>query len=101
MAYNTPTSSDNFQYQEKFQVYINDISWDPKQISSYQGKKSQRSYYGFSLPRQLSFDIPENVIEQTIKNPKITYDVVESFCYNALSRKFGHEVYSCQIWVLW
>lgn len=99
MAYNKPIA-DDFQHQEKFQVYINDISWNPKQISSYQGKKDQKSYYG-SLPNQMSFDVPENVIEQATKNPKNEYDIVETFIYNALTRKFGHEVYSCQIWIFW
>ena len=83
----------------EYQVYVNDISWSEKPISSnYQGKKDHR--YQGPLPRQLTFDIPANVIEQANKNPKNTYDIIETFICNTLTRKFMHEVWNCQIWIL-
>ena len=83
----------------QYQVYVNDISWSDKQlISNYQGKKDHK-FYG-ELPRQLTFDIPNTVIEQTKKNTADTYDIIETFIYNALTRKFMHEVLGCQIWLL-
>lgn len=105
MAYNKSSSAPRHSYQDqdstfhnKFQVYLNDITWNPKQTSSYQVKKDKTNYG--ALPRQMTFDIPETVLEQARKDPKNFNDVIESFIYNTLTRKFMHEVYCCQIWLL-
>ena len=83
----------------QYQVYVNDISWSTKPIfANYQGKKEHK-LQGV-LPQQLTFDIPANVIEQTKKNPKDMNDIIETFICNTLTRKFMHEVWHCQIWIL-
>ncbi len=51
------------------------------------------------LPSQMSLDIPEAVLLQANKNKSSFNDVIESFCYNVLAKKFGHEVNRCQIWL--
>lgn len=101
MAYNKKTKreDDTGAASSPYQVYVNDINWSEKPISSnYQGKKDHR-FQGF-LPKELTFDIPANVIEQTVKNPKDANDIIETFIYNTLTRKFMHEVMNCQIWLL-
>lgn len=47
----------------------------------------------------MAFDIPQNVIENAYRVKDEFNDVIESYVYNALTRKFGHEVYSAQIWL--
>lgn len=101
MAYNKKVSKEDAGSGEssQYQVYVNDISWSSKPISiNYQGKKDHR--FQGPLPKQLAFDIPANVIEQTKKNLKDTNDIIETFICNTLTRKFMHEVLHCQIWIL-
>lgn len=110
MAYNKPTPDhQSDQNSGKFQVYINDISWNPKPIaSSYQRGRGgdQRSKNSSSqsgeeeLLKQMLFDIPDGVVAQASKNPNAFNDIIETFVCNALTRKFMHEVYHCQIWIL-
>ena len=102
MAYNKKAKREDGGVERvgsQYQVYVNDISWSKEQISSnYQSKRDHR--FQGNLPRQLTFDIPANVIEQTEKNPKDANDIIETFICNALTRKFMHEVLNCQIWIL-
>ena len=65
------------------QVMICNIVWN--------GKSAE-------LPKQLMFDIPEGVLEQANKNKNSFNDIIETFCYNALWRKFKCEVNFCQVW---
>ena len=94
---------DGSQLEEnKYQVYVNDISWNPNQIQSYQARASKNVYDYKSLPKSLTFDVPATIIAQADKNKKNTIeDIIEQFIYSSLTRKFLHEVYSCQIWILW
>lgn len=98
-----PNSVDGSQLEEnKYQVYVNDISWNPNQIQSYQVRASKNVYDYKSLPKSLTFDVPATIIAQANKNNKNTIeDIIEQFIYSSLTRKFLHEVYSCQIWILW
>ena len=102
MAYNQKAKIEDGGVEivgSQYQVYVNDISWSNEQISSnYQSKRDHR--FQGNLPSQLTFDIPVNVIEQTEKNPKDADDIIETFIYNALTRKFMHEVLNCQIWIM-
>ena len=102
MAYNKKAKIEDGGVEivgSQYQVYVNDISWSNEQISSnYQSKRDHR--FQGNLPSQLTFDIPVNVIEQTEKNPKDADDIIETFIYNALTRKFMHEVLNCQIWIM-
>ena len=40
-----------------------------------------------------------SVLQQARGKKNVFNDVIESYIYNALTRKFGHEVYHCQIWL--
>lgn len=104
MAYNKKTKKEDIDAtsisSSQYQVYINDISWNSEMISTnYQGKKDHR-LNGESLPNQLTFDIPLNVVENAKKNQNDMYDIIETFICNTLTRKFMHEVWHCQIWIL-
>lgn len=82
------------------QVYVNDITWNKNTISSYQARRDKTGIDTSDLPKQLVFDIPSTVIDQISKDPKNENDIVEQFIYNTLSRKYMHEVWHCQIWIL-
>ena len=78
---------------QSYQVLVTNMSWRQDAIrmfrSSYDSKRT--------LPVQMAFDIPENVLDGATKS---TFnDVIESYVYNALTRKFGHELQSAQIWL--
>lgn len=100
MAYNKSeigrSGVDNVATQ--YQVFVNDISWSDKPLPSYQSKKAYQG--GMALPRQITFDIPANVVEQANRDPKQFNDIVETFICNTLTRKFMYEVHGCQIWLL-
>lgn len=75
-----------------YQVLVTEITWNEKHIKGYQKRQSSDQ-----LPNQFNVDLPKQLAAQQ-KLPAFK-DNVESFVYNLLTRKFGHEVYSCQIWL--
>lgn len=75
-----------------YQVLVTEITWNKKQIKGYQKPQAYDQ-----LPSQFNVDLPKQLSAQE-KRPSFK-DNVESFVYNLLTRKFGHEVYSCQIWL--
>ena len=79
---------------DKYQIIITGISWKADSIRQYVSKKDNGE-----LPTQFTLDLPENVLHQANKPGNAFKDVVETFVYNFLMRKFGHEVYSCSIWL--
>lgn len=81
------------------QVYVNDITWNSKTTSSYQSRRDKNAEVE-TLPSQLVFDIPATVMDQVRKDPKNEHDIIEQFIYNTLTRKYMHEVWHCQIWIL-
>lgn len=48
-------------------------------------------------PDMVILDVPESI--RRIKNEAKFLDNVESFAYNTITRKYGAEVYSCQVWL--
>ena len=78
----------------KYQVLITDVKWNKDTIKSYKTKKDNES-----LPDSFTLDLPMNVLNQAKKKNNVFNDVVETFVYNFLTRKFGHEVYHCSIWL--
>ena len=79
---------------DKYQIIITGISWKADSIRQYMSKKDNEE-----LPTQFTLDLPENVLNQANKPENVFKDVIETFVYNFLTRKFGHEVYSCSIWL--
>ena len=43
-------------------------------------------------------DVPEGIL-RTKNNKEQFYDNIETFAYNTVTRKFGTEVYSCQVFL--
>lgn len=72
-------------------ILITNITWNKNAIHSHSSKEE--------LPTQFAIDLPENVINQANKKGNDYNDIIESFTYNFLTRKFDHEVYSCSIWL--
>lgn len=79
-----------------YQILITGITWNKNSIKAYRSK-SDIKYE--ELPDQFTLDLPENVMNQAKKKHNVFNDVVETFVYNFLTHKFGHEVYHCQIWL--
>ena len=75
-----------------YQVIVANIYWNSKPIGRKTNDKEE-------LPEQMSLTIPEQVLQQANKSKNNFNDIVEQFCYNLLTRKYGHEVNSCQIWL--
>lgn len=75
------------------QVIITGITWNPKSVRSNPG----RHHYIDQLPEPLTIDLPDDIAAKD--GQAYFYDLVETFCYNFLTRKYGHEVYSCQCWL--
>ena len=78
-------SSDNYQ------ILVCNIHWNINS-ASHKTKVDE-------LPAQLALDIPESVLKQANKKSNVFNDIIEQFAYNILTRKFGCEVCSCQVWL--
>lgn len=65
----------------------------------YSRESASRRVNFNDLPEQIALDIPQSVLNQAKKSKNDFYDVIEQFAYNLLSRKFGIEVCSCQVWL--
>lgn len=89
------TDGESLLANRGYQVMITGIKWDSKTIGQYYVKKDKT----VELPAQFTLDLPENVLNQANKKKEEFNDVVETFIYNFLTRKYGHEVNNCQIWL--
>ena len=69
------------------------MSWRQDPVRAFRSKYDAKR----DLPKQMAFDVPENVLANA-KSSEFN-DTIESYVYNALTRKFGHELYSAQIWL--
>lgn len=78
----------------RYQVICANICWSNKSKSG-QVKKDNRA----ELPNQMSIDIPNAVLVQADKKQNNFNDIIETFCYNLLTKKYGREVTYCQIWL--
>lgn len=77
----------------EYQVIVANIFWN------HSNKKTNKKKSDEELPAQMSLTIPDQVLMQAKKNNNSFNDIVEQFCYNLLTRKYGCEVNSCQIWL--
>lgn len=86
---------------EGYQVLISDITWNPKSNRPYYSKRDDDQ----ELPTQFAYDIPEGFLKSLVKKHPAAAesigfkDAIETHCYDFLTRRFGHEVYSCSIWL--
>ena len=76
---------------ENYQIIVCNIHYD-------RSTASRRVNFN-DLPEQLALDIPSSVLNQAKKSKNDFNDVIEQFAYNVLSRKFGVDVCSCQVWL--
>lgn len=77
----------------EYQVIVANIFWNHK------SRTNSRKDNGTELPTQMSLNIPDQVLIQARKAKNNFNDIIEQFCYNLLTRKYGKEVTSCQIWL--
>lgn len=77
---------------ESYQINIVNISWNTENMM-----KSRRA--AEDLPHGMVFDVPKSVLEQANKPGNVFNDVIESYVYNVLTRKFGYELNRCQIYL--
>ena len=52
-----------------------------------------------NLPEFFVLDLPERITQLPDKNDQKYYDLIETFVYNTLTKKFQTEVENCQIWI--
>lgn len=76
---------------DSYQILACNITWNVK-------RKLPKTKVD-ELPVQIALDIPENVLNQARKRNNSFNDIIETFTYNLLTRKFGCEVASCQVWL--
>ncbi len=62
---------------------------------SYDGSSPRKK----NLPDFFVLDLPERITQMPNKNDQKYYDLIETFVYNTLSKKFHTEVSYCQIWL--
>lgn len=77
---------------ENYQVLVTQITWNKDTIKGFNKKVPVDQ-----LPDQCTVDLPKQLASQ-VKQLNFK-DNVETFIYNMLTRRYGHEVYSCQIWL--
>lgn len=83
----------NSEIENEYQVIVANIFWNSK--SKGFGRKDNK----VELPTQMSLNIPTSVLNEANKSKNNFNDIIEQFCYNLLTRKYGKEVSSCQIWL--
>ena len=81
--------------ENRYQVLCCNIHWDNRARSA----QSKRMHRPEDLPSQMAIDIPDSVLAQANKNGNNFNDIIEQFCYNLLTRKYGYEMNSCQVWL--
>ena len=74
---------------EGYQIQVVNISWG-RDVGERSKKKEK--------PSETVLDVPEEIMKHR-KNPTRFMELVESFTYGLLTRKYGAEVYSCQIYL--
>lgn len=89
------TNMTNMVDEKTYQVFISSITWKKDTTGNYRVKFNKPD----ELPTQFTLDIPMNVVVQAEKKRDEFNDVIETFVYNFLTHKFGHEVYHCQIFL--
>ena len=80
--------------ETRYQVLCCNIHWDNKVRNAIDKRISQED-----LPTQMAIDIPDSVLNQANKAKNNFNDIIEQFCYNLLTRKYGREVNTCQVWL--
>jgi hypothetical protein len=51
------------------------------------------------IPCTITVELPENITKLLLEKNKDAYDIVESFAYNAMTKRFGMEVSYLQVYL--
>lgn len=91
----TITPIESTESEERYQVFVNDITWSKDTVGKFRAKYNEYE----QLPKQMTFVLPDNIIKK--EGSKDFYDIVETFIYNILAKCFNRIAYHCQIWLVW
>ena len=76
-----------------YQLIIANIKWNKDTVKQYRSKKD---FYD-KLPEQLTVILPEQLAQK--ENQSDFNDIVESWVYNFLAKRFNHIAHRCQIFL--
>ena len=76
-----------------YNVFVVNMSWSKNSIRPMKKKDS------IEFPEALQLEIPENVLRQAQKKTNVFEDIIETYVYNTLTKKYGYELWHCQIWL--
>lgn len=93
---NNTTAELMMENPDSYVITAAGIIWNKNKSENNYGKKTQISIE--NLPKMISVEIPDNVLENAKKSDKFD-DIIETYVYNFLTSKFGYEVYKCSIWL--
>ena len=80
--------------ENRYQVLITNIAWG-RNTSMKAAKRDNDD----ELPLHMQIDIPDGVLREANKKKSNFNDIIETFCYNLLTKKYFKEVNRCQIWL--
>jgi hypothetical protein len=78
---------------EDYNVIVTGIKWNKDSVGKYRSKKD----FSNKLPEQTVIVLPESVTKH--ENTDNFYDIVESFVYTHLMKRYNHIANYCQIWL--
>lgn len=79
---------------EGYQIMITGISWNKNEtVGKYRSKKD----FSDKLPEQLVLVLPENLVAK--ESSSNFYDLVETWVYNFLMKRYNYIANRCQIWL--
>jgi hypothetical protein len=79
---------------EGYQIMITGISWNKYEtVGKYRSKKD----FSDKLPEQLVLVLPENLVAK--ESSSNFYDLVETWVYNFLMKRYNYIANRCQIWL--
>ena len=76
-----------------YNVVVVNMTWSKNSIRPMKKKDS------IEFPEALQLEIPENVLRQAQKKTNVFEDIIETYVYNTLTKKYGYELQHCQIWL--
>jgi hypothetical protein len=77
-----------------YQIIVTGINWHKSEsLGKYRSKKD----FSEKLPEQITLVLPENIASK--ESFKDFYDIVETWVYNFLAKRFNYIANRCQIWL--
>lgn len=82
------------QENNGYQVFVNDITWSKDYLGKFRAKTDNYD----QLPKQMTLSLPDTIAKK--ESMANFYDIVETFIYNLLAKRFNRIAYHCQIWLI-